>query len=203
MASFKLLVVEIVILSLLPPSLQGYTKDELEQLSALSNQLHAMEEGNDMIPSDSSEDSSMTTEPSDQIEIPIFRFDLSKGIIDIGPTESGHKVDFFDKCMRDVMRGKFGNGKYHFSEYIFCKGWFGKKFSDEVELETVAHESIEINALDSDEQIKIGDPERVDSNEELMKKFRNHDLNMQVSREKDQTNQEKGVDYQEQDYDFK
>ena len=54
--------------------------------------------------------------------------------------------------MRDVLRGQFGYGKYHFTEYKFCKGWFGKKFSDEIELQTVEpNDLVEIDALNSEE----------------------------------------------------
>lgn len=90
------------------------------------------------------------------------------------------KVDRFDKCMQDEMRGKFGYGKYHFTEYKFCKGWFKKKFPDEVELQTINYKYlVDTNELDSDEMFKLEqtmngmhllDSEEKDSNEVIRQK---------------------------------
>lgn len=102
-------------------------------------------------------------------------------------------VDLFDKCMRDVMRGNFGHGKYHFTEYKFCKGWFHKKFSDEVELQTIRYPRV-YNALDpnesfeslekNSEEVKKWMEEKPNSNEELWEKVKIYNLNMRYLREK-------------------
>lgn len=118
---------------------------------------------------------------------------LHHTLTDIKPKESDD-VDWFDKCMRDVMRGKFGHGKYHFTEYKFCKGWFGKKFSDEVELITIKYsEEMEVfdpkkrfgsigggNGSESEEQ----DEEEVDSNEAIREEVKILNLNLNYLRDK-------------------
>lgn len=114
---------------------------------------------------------------------------LHNTLTDIKPMESDD-VDWFDKCMRNVMRGKFGHGKYHFTEYKFCKGWFGKTFSDEVELITFKYSKENAfdaigEGIDGDSDGFLEEEEEVDSNEEIREKVKIYNLNMNYLREKE------------------
>lgn len=110
-----------------------------------------------------------TTESRDLNKNPLTVFNLPQvNILDIRPTEANEKVDLFDKCMRNVLKGQFGHGKYHFTEYKFCKGWFGKKFSNEIELLTEQPEyGFEIDALNSKELLKLNEPEYENMSEDV------------------------------------
>lgn len=88
--------------------------------------------------------------------------------------------------MRDVMRGKFGHGKYHFTEYKFCKGWFGKKFSDEVELITIKYfKEKDTFGLGNGSDSELELEEELDSNEKIREEVRIQNLHMNYFRDKE------------------